>query len=75
MYLIKSNSIKFFKEIRTNTYADYLGLDKAYISTILNGNKPCSEIAAKAFISTRCDISFTNENMENLLEKFFSKEK
>ena len=69
MYLLKEEYLDFFKEIRTSVYANYVGCDQTYISSILNRNRACSETIAKALISIKFDISM------NYLEKYFAKEK
>ena len=75
MYRLKKEWFDFFKEIRTNVYSKYIGCIETHASSILNGKKPCSENLAKSFISVREDISFKNEQMPTLLEKYFAKEK
>lgn len=75
MYSLREKYLEFFKEIRTRSYTIYTGCDKGFISSVINGNKRCSEVIAKALISIRCDISFKNENMDEYLEKYFAKEK
>lgn len=75
MYLLKEEYLDFFKEIRTSVYANYVGCDQTYISSILNRNRACSETIAKALISIKFDISFKDVSMMNYLEKYFAKEK
>ena len=75
MYLLKEEYFDFFKEIRTSAYANYIGCDQTYVSSILNGNRTCSELIAPALISVKFDISFKNVSMTHYLEKYFAKEK
>lgn len=76
MYRLKEDYLDFFKDIRTNSYARIIGIDYTYISSILNANKGCSEIIAKALLSTRVGVSFKEEEeMNTYLEKYFAKEK
>ena len=75
MYLLKEEYLEFFKEIRTKVYTNLLGCDTAFISSIVNGNKICSEVVAKAILSVRFDISCKDEKINEYLEKYFAKEK
>lgn len=75
MYKLKEEWIDLFKELRATAYSKYIGCDASYASTIINGSKPCSENFAKSLISVRDDISFRDEQMPILLEKYFAKEK
>ena len=76
MYRIKKEYLEFFKDIRTSAYSRYIGIDNTYLSSILNASKSCSEIVAKAMISTRIGVSFKEEEeMNTYLEKYFAKEK
>ena len=75
MHRLKEEYFDFFKEIRTSTYANYIGCDANFVSSIVNGNKSCSEMLAKCILSVRFDISLKDENMSVYLEKYFAKEK
>lgn len=75
MYHLNQEYYNFFREIRTCVYASYTGCDQTYISSVLNGNKNCSEMLAKSLISIKCDISIKDEKMNEYLEKYFAKEK
>lgn len=75
MYLLKKEFLNLFKEIRTSVYTNYLGCDQTFISSILNGNKICSEVIAKALISVKFDITFKSPDMETYLKQYFAKEK
>ncbi len=75
MYLLKKEFIDLFKEIRTKVYAESLGCDAGFMSSVLNGNKICSEMVAKAMINVRFEVHFKSEEMTQLLTKYFAKEK
>ena len=75
MYKLKNEWISFFKEIRTRVYADFIGCDYSHASSVVNSSKVCSENFAKSLISVRHDMSFKDEKMPILLEKYFAKEK
>lgn len=75
MYELKTEYSNYFKEIRNTIYADYLGCTESYISSILSCSKLCSELFAKALISVRCEILIKDVQMNELLEKYFNKEK
>lgn len=75
MYKIREEFIELFKEFRTNAYSKHIGIDAAYVSTIINANRACSTIIAQAMISVRFDVSFRYIVENDLLEKYFTKEK
>lgn len=75
MYRLKQEWIELFKELKNGTYEKYIGCSSFYISGIVSGSKLCSETLAKALISVKDDISFKDEQMPILLEKYFAKEK
>lgn len=75
MYRIKKEVIELFKEFRTNSYAKHLGIDASYVSSILNANRPCTTIIAISMISVRFDLTLRYIVDNNLLEKYFTKEK
>lgn len=75
MYRIKKEVIDIFKEYRTNSYAKYIGCNAGFVSTIINGGKACSTMFAETLISFRFDVSVRYIVENNLLEKYFTKEK
>ena len=75
MYKLKEEYIDLFKEIKTKTYANYIGCDYGFLSSILNGNKGCKVYIAKAIIGTRFDITIRYIENNELVEKYFIKEK
>ena len=75
MYRLREEYIPLFKEMRTVTYSNYLKCEVSYASSIVNGSKWCTGIYAQAMISTRFDVSFRYIENNNLLEKYFAKEK
>lgn len=75
MYKLKSEYLDLFKEIRTSTYVNYMDCEISYLSSIINGNKNCSTLFAKSIIGIRFGISLNDEEMNNLLEKYFIKER
>lgn len=75
MYRLKKAFIDLFKEIRTSAYVNYMDCELTYISAIINGNKSCSTIFAKSIIGIRFDIGIKDEQMNEMLEKYFIKEK
>mgnify|MGYP001625207093 CR=1 FL=1 len=75
MYKITEDFSKIVKKYRTKYYKDVLGLNYAFVSSILNGNKNCSEIIAKGILSICFEISLSDEKIPKLLEKYFIKTK
>lgn len=75
MYRLKQDFIDFFKEIRTSVYVNYMDCQISYLSGIINGNKNCSTIFAKSILGVRFGISIKDEQMNEMLEKYFIKEK
>lgn len=75
MYLLREEYFNFFKEIRRSIYAEYLGCDPSYISSILNGSKACSELVAKSIICARLNITIKDPEMQLCLDKYFVKER
>lgn len=75
MYKITEDFSKIVKKYRTKYYKDVLGLNYAFVSSILNGNKNCSEIIAKGILSICFEISLSDERIPKLLEKYFIKTK
>lgn len=75
MYKITEDFSKIVKKYRTKYYKDVLGLNYAFVSSILNGNKNCSEIIAKGILSICFEISLSDERIPELLEKYFIKTK
>lgn len=74
MYKIREENNIDLKNLKTKYYQDKTGLSLSYLSSILNGNRSCIETNARAILSVRFDISFTNEKMQELLEKYFEEE-
>lgn len=74
MYRIREEYINYFKEIRTNIYAKESGCTGAFYSSVLNGNKRCTETVARAIISIRENLSFREITLRELLEKYFTRE-
>lgn len=76
MYRLKQSSIDEFKLIRAVGYASLIGINDTFVSSILNANKPCSEMLARSMISVRFNISLQEtDKINELLEKHFIKEK
>lgn len=75
MYKITEDFSKIVKKYRTKYYKDVLGLNYAFVSSILNGNRNCSEIIAKGILSICFEISLSDEKIPKLLEKYFIKTK
>ncbi len=75
MYRIRKEESAIFKDFKSRIYEKYIGVASTYICSILNGNRHCTVSLAKAIISTRFNISFIDEKMEEYLEKYFAKEK
>lgn len=75
MYRLRQNFIDLFKEIRTSVYVNYMDCQISYLSGIINGNKNCSTIFAKSILGVRFGISIKDEQMNEMLEKYFIKEK
>ena len=75
MYKITEEFSKMVKKYRTRYYKEILGLNYAYMSTILNGSRNCSEIVAKGIISICFGIPLSHEKIPLLLNKYFIKTK
>lgn len=75
MYKITEDFSKIVKKYRTKYYKDVLGLNYGFVSSILNGNRNCSEIIAKGILSICFEISLSDEKIPKLLEKYFIKTK
>lgn len=75
MYRITEEFTKIVKKYRTIYYKDILGLNYGFVSSILNGNKNCSEIIAKGILSICFEIPLSDEKISELLEKYFTKTK
>ncbi len=75
MYRLKEEFVDFFKEFRTNAYAKYMGCDATYVSSIINASKSCTTLFAQSIISVRFDVSVRHIVENDLLEKYFTKEK
>ena len=75
MYRLKEQYLDFFKETRTIIYADFISCDANFMSSIVNGNKICSETIAKCILSVKFNISLKDEKMGVYLKKYFAKEK
>lgn len=75
MYKITEEFAKTVKKYRTKYYKEILGLNYGFVSSILNGNRNCSELTAKGIISICFNISLSNEKIPLLLEKYFVKTK
>lgn len=74
MYRIKDQNSEVIKIYKTGYYKRNTGANLSYLSSILNGNSNCTELLAKAILSIRFNISFTDEKMQELLEKYFEEE-
>lgn len=75
MYKLKAEFTELFKEIRTSAYVNYMDCELTYMSAIVNGRKSCSTLFAKSIIAVRFDIGIKDEQMNEMLEKYFIKEK
>ena len=75
MYKITEEFTKIVKKYRTKYYKDILRLNYGFVSSILNGNKNCSEIIAKGIISICFELPLADEKISELLEKYFIKTK
>lgn len=75
MYTLKEEYIDLFKETKTMTYFKFIGCDYAFLSSILNGNKSCRIYIAKMIIAVKFDITFRYIEENELLDKYFIKEK
>lgn len=72
MYIIGEEFANMIKKLKTSYIAEELGMNLAYISSILNGKK-CSEIVAKGILSIYFNIAINYDSMNELLEKYFIK--
>ena len=72
MYIIGEEFANMIKKMKTSYIAEELGMNLAYISSILNGKK-CSKIVAKGILSIYFNIAINYDSMNELLEKYFIK--
>ncbi len=75
MYKITEEFAKTVKKYRTKYYKEILGLNYGFVSSILNGNRNCSELTAKGIISICFGIPLSHEKVPLLLNKYFIKTK
>lgn len=75
MYKITEEFAKTVKKYRTKYYKEVLGLNYGFVSSILNGNRNCSELTAKGIISICFGISLSDEKIPLLLKEYFIKTK
>lgn len=74
VYYIKKESSNDLKNLRTSFYAEKSGFSRSYVSSMLSGKRGCIETNAKVMLSIAFNISFTDEKMQELLEKYFKEE-
>lgn len=72
MYKMTEEFATMTSKMKTSYIAEILGMNLAYISTILNGKK-CSEIVAKGILSIYFNIAINDEQMNELIAKYFIK--
>lgn len=75
MYRLKEDYIDYFKQFKNKIYIDCLGSSDGYMSRVLNSRITCTESIAKSLICIRENLLFTDSRVEELLEKYFAKEK
>ncbi len=75
MYRARSEFTKIAKKYKTKYYKEILGINYGFTSSIINGNKNCSEIIAKGLLSICFEIPLTHEEIPLLLNKYFIKTK
>lgn len=75
MYRIKEDTIAKIRRITAAYYCNILGITPQYMSNVLTGRTAAKETLAKSIISLAYDITLDDEQMTELLEKHFTKEK
>lgn len=73
MYKIKENTVDRLTCIKSTAYAQILGLTSTVLSLLFNGKSTTKLSTAKGIISVAYNIPLTDEKMEELLEKHFTK--
>lgn len=73
MYKIKENAVDRLTCIKSTAYAQILGLTSTVLSLLFNGKSTTKLSTAKGIISVAYNIPLTDEKMEELLEKHFTK--
>ena len=74
MYRVKEDMKEDLKIYRTGWYSKTIGASPNFLSAVINGKQKCTEISAKAILSVCFGISFTDEKMQELFEKYFKEE-
>lgn len=72
MYKITEEFAIIIGRMKTSYISEVLGMNLAYISTILNGKK-CSQIVAKGILSIYFNIAINDKQMNELIAKYFIK--
>jgi len=75
MYRIRLENFKELSYIKPTVYADFLGLSPNNIYILFRGESTTKLSTAKGIISVAYKIPLTDEKMDELLEKHFTKEK
>lgn len=75
MYHITDEFKEMAKKYRVSYYSNKLGITAAHLSNALNGNINCSNIIARGVLSLYFDILLSDNRIEELLEKYFTKTK
>lgn len=73
MYEIKINEKGKLDMASNRYYAEILGITPEYVCNILGGKLPVKTTIAKGMISIAYNIPLDDYNMEQLLEKHFTK--
>lgn len=75
MYHVTEEFREMTRKYRASYYAKRLGITGPHLSNILNGNINCSGIIARGVLSLYFDILLSDNRIEELLEKYFTKTK
>jgi len=75
MYRIKEENIGRLSLFKNKYYAEVLGITPEYVSKIMTGTYAAKGIIARGIISIAYNITLNDYNMNDLLEKHFTKEK
>lgn len=71
MYIAKREFTEKSKKIRTSYYSKQLEASPQYTCSILNGQKNCSGLFARAILSLYYEIPLGDDRMIQLLEENF----
>ena len=75
MYQIILENMGRMQMVTNKYYADILGITEPYVSNVTTGKLPVKETIAKGMISIAYNITLDDKDMNELLERHFTKVK